>query len=195
MLRQALLGIACGAALQAGTLPAWWEAFPKVPSLESPFVQESDSAVFGKLRREGTLKLAQGGRLRVEYHKGLLLVSDGRTLVQYDPEARTAQRLDLRTAAGNAPMLNILLNPRTLADAFKVSPGPSPEAVTLVARHANVPTVIVEGQGRLLKRIQWTDATGARQVIELKAPKVPATLEPGTFTFKAPPGIHWLGNL
>ena len=180
--------------LRAGTLPSWWRAFPTTPGLASPFVQESDSAVFGKLRREGVLRLGQGGRLRVEYHKGILLVSDGRTLIQYDPEARTAQRLELRSAAASAPMLNILVKPATLAETFRVDPGPGAEGVTLVPRHPGLPTVVLEGQGGLLKRIRWTDATGARQVLELKAPRAtPADAD--AFTFKAPAGTHWLGSL
>ena len=180
--------------LVAGDLPRWWLGFARTPELESPFVQESDSAVFGKLRREGTLRLAQGGRLRVAYRKGLLLVADGRTLIQYDPEARTAQRLDLRSAAASAPMLNILVKPATLAEAFRVDPGPGPEAVTLVPRHPGLPTVVLEGRAGLLMRIRWTDATGAKQAMELTAPRVPAA-DPGAFTFKAPAGTHWLGGL
>jgi outer membrane lipoprotein-sorting protein len=160
--------------------------------LESSFNQESESAVFGKLRRKGTLRLAQGGRLRVEYTKGMVLVADGRSLVQYDPEARTAQRVNLRSAAADAPLLNILLNPRTLEATFKASPGPGADAVTLEPRKAGLPSVVVEGQGLFLKRIRWTDATGAKQVIELLDPRVPASLDPALFTFKAPAGTRWL---
>ena len=180
--------------LRAGDLPRWWQTFARTPGLESAFVQESDSAVFGKFRREGKLKLAQGGRLRVEYRKGLLLVSDGRVLVQYDPEARTAQRMELRAAAATAPMLNILVNPRTLAETFTAQAGPTGEAVTLKPNRAGLPTVVLEGQGALLKRVRWTDATGAKQVLELTAPRVPAVIDPAAFTFKAPAGTHWLGG-
>jgi outer membrane lipoprotein-sorting protein len=182
-------------ALEAGELPRWWQAFPQVPCLESAFFQESDSAVFGKLRREGSLKLALGGRLRVEYRKGILLIADGRSLIQYDPEARTAQRLDLRSAAASAPMLKILVNPRTLAESFKVQPGPTANAVTLTPKRQGLPAVVLEGQDNLLKRIRWTDATGAKQLLELKDPHIPAALDPATFTFKAPAGTHWLGTL
>lgn len=181
--------------LWAGELPGWWRSFPKVPGLESPFVQESESSVFGKLRREGTLRLAQGGRLRVEYRKGIQLVCDGHSLIQYDPEARTAQRMDLRTAASTAPMLNILVNPGTLAQTFTVSAGPGADAVTLKPIRPGVPTVILEGQGGLLKRVRWTDATGAGQLLELKAPRILARPDAGGFTFKAPAGTHWLGSI
>ena len=193
MWRAVLCGWVALSALQAGELPHWWRTFPQTPGLESAFVQESDSAVFGKFRREGKLRLAQGGRLRVEYRQGLLLVADGRTLVQYDPEARTAQRLDLRAAAATAPMLNILVKPLTLAETFQVQAGPTAEAVTLVPKRPGLPTVVLEGQGGLLKRVRWTDATGAKQVLELTAPRVPAAPDAATFTFKAPAGTRWLG--
>jgi len=188
------LGLGSLGSLWAGELPRWWLAFTRTPALASPFVQESDSAVFGKLRREGELRLAQGGRLRLAYRKGILLVADGRTLIQYDPEARTAQRLDLRSAAASAPMLNLLVKPATLAETFRLAPGPGPEAVTLTPRHPGLPAVVLEGQAGLLKRVRWTDATGARQMLELKAPRVPAA-DPAAFTFKAPAGTRWLGSL
>ena len=96
--------LAPAGALQAADLPAWWKALPRLPRLESGFIQESESAVFGKLKKEGKLQLAKGGRLRVTYVKGMVLVSDGVHLIQYDPMARTAQRLDLRIGhQGHAP--------------------------------------------------------------------------------------------
>lgn len=179
-------------AARAEALPDWWRSFPTLPRLEGAFAQESESAVFGKLVRHGRLKLAQGGRLRVEYQKGGLLVADGASLVQYDPDARTAQRYKLRTAAGDAPLLYVLLNPGALAGYYQAKPGATAQEVTLEPSRPGLPRVDLTGQGRLLKRIQWTDATGARQVIELQDPKVPGPFPPATFTFQAPAGTRWL---
>jgi outer membrane lipoprotein-sorting protein len=178
--------------LWAGDLPAWWTALSHLPRLESPFVQESESAVFGKLRREGTLRLAPGGCLRVEYRKGVVLVSNGKTLVQYDPEVRTAQRMDLRSAAADSPLINVLLSPATLGATFRILPGPTPGAVTLEPRKAGLPPVVLEGQGGFLKRIRWTDPTGAKQLLELRAPRLSSTADPALFTFTAPSGTRWL---
>jgi outer membrane lipoprotein-sorting protein len=180
-----------GAPARAEALPAWWRSFPTLPRLESGFAQESESAVFGKLVRRGRLKLAQGGRLRVEYQKGGLLVADGANLVQYDPDARTAQRFKLRTAAGDAPLLYVLLNPGALGGYYEAKAGAA-EAVVLEPLRPGLPRVDLAGQGGLIKRIQWTDATGARQVIELQSPKVPGAFPPATFTFQAPAGTRWL---
>ena len=78
--------------------PTWWTAFLSTPGLESRFRQESDSLIWGKLSQEGRLALARGGRLRVAYARGLTVTCDGRSLVQYDPDTRTAQRLALTQA-------------------------------------------------------------------------------------------------
>lgn len=184
-----------GMAAWAGPLPAWWRTFPSQPRLDSAFTQASESAVFGKLERRGRLRLAQGGRLRVEYRQGGLVVADGSHLVQYDPEARTAQRIRLRDAAGDTPLLYVLLNPGALGGYYQARPGAGAQDVVLEPRRPGLPRVELAGQGGLLQRIQWTDGTGARQVLELQDPKVPGTaFPPGTFTFQAPAGTRWLSG-
>jgi outer membrane lipoprotein-sorting protein len=187
-----LVLVVLGTAAQAEELPAWWQAFPDMPRLESAFVQESESAVFGKLTRQGRLKLAKGGRLRVEYRKGILLVADGASLIQYDPDARTAQRTRLRTAAADTPLLYNLLNPGALAGYYEAKAGAG-ESLTLEPRRQDLPRVELTGRGNLLQRIQWTDGTGARQVIQLQDPRIPPAPFPASeFTFQAPPGTRWL---
>jgi len=189
-----LAALGLHACLGASETPAWWKAFVGAPRVESRFVQESESAVFGKLARTGTLKLAKGGRLRVDYQKGLLLVADGATLVQYDPQARTAQKIDLRNAAKDAPLLWVLLDPGSLEQVFTVKAS-GPDAFTLEPRKKGMPQVTVEGKGGLPHRIRWIDPTGAHQVLELQAPTIsPKAFEPSTFIFKAPAGTRWINN-
>lgn len=160
--------------------------------LESGFVQQSESAVFGKLRRQGQLKLAKGGRLRLEYRQGLLLVADGSNLIQYDPEARTAQRIALRSAAADTPLLNVLLNPGALTGFYQAKAGPA-QTVALEPLRPGLPRVVLTGRDGLLQRIQWTDGTGASQEIELEQPRIPsAPFPPATFSFQAPAGTRWL---
>jgi len=179
-------------AAQGAELPAWWTSLPKLVRLESDFTQESESAVFGKLAREGRLQLAKGGRLRVTYAQGMILVSDGTDLVQYDPGARTAQRLSLRTARKEMPLLNILLNPAALEESYSVQPGEG-DRLLLDPKRKGLPAVTLEGKGGFLSRISWTDGTGARQVLELKAPRIPRSAFPATtFIFKAPSGTRWI---
>ena len=166
--------------------PGWWQAFIAAPRLETGFRQESESAVFGKLVRTG--------RLRVEYQKGLLLVADGATLVQYDAAARTAQRVDLRSAGKDAPLLMVLLDPGSMGQVFEVKPAGAGE-LTLEPKKPGLPKVNVEGQGGLPRRIRWTDPTGARQVLEFLDPKVPKAAFPAaTFLFQPPAGLRWIKN-
>ena len=179
--------------LQAADLPAWWKALSRMPRLESAFVQESASAVFGKLKKEGTLQLAKGGRLRVTYQGGTVLVSDGVELIQYDPQTRTAQRLSLNAATRDMPLLNILVDPAALEDAYLVKSARA-DAVTLEPKRKDLLPITVEGRNGLLKRVIWVDGTGARQVLELKNPRVPGkAFPPSVFTFKAPAGTRWIG--
>ena len=179
--------------LQAAELPAWWKALPHLSRLESGFIQESESAVFGKLKKEGKIQLAKGGRLRVTYVKGMVLVSDGIHLIQYDPMAVTAQRLSLRSATRDMPLLNILVDPTALESAYQIK-AETADQVLLEPKRKDLPKVMVEGKDGLLKRVTWTDATGAKQVLELKNPRVPNTdFPPSVFTFKAPAGTRWIG--
>lgn len=195
LLTRALVLLSAYGLLPAAEAPAWWRTFTAAPRMETRFEQEAESAVFGKQKRSGLLRMAKGGRIRVEYQKGLLLVADGRTLVQYDPDARSAQKVDLISAAKDAPLLLVLLDPGTLGEVFTVQPGPGPDGVTLEPRKPGLPKVTLEGQGGLPRRISWTDPTGARQVLTFKAPIIPARpFEAGLFTFKAPAGTRWLSR-
>ena len=189
-MRRILLALAA-LSLPAQESPAWWKALPGLPRLESTFVQESESAVFGKLRREGTLQLTKGGRIRVAYKGGLLVVSDGRTLMQYDPGARTAQKLDLRTVAAEMPLLNVLVNPRALNVVYRAN-AQANGTMLLEPRKPGLPKVELEGKGGLLKKITWVDATGARQVLELLNPKVPASIPDSAYKLRVPAGTRWI---
>ncbi|WP_257303261.1 LolA family protein [Geothrix campi] len=181
----ALLGTPLSAAL-----PGWWTAFPRVPVLASRFRQESDSAVFGKMAREGNLLLARGGRLKVAYDSGLTVTSDGRHLVQYDPDTRTAQRVELARAVRDFPLLGILLDPARIEALYRVEPLGG-DAVKLVPRAPDVPALKATGRKGLLRSLEWTDPTGARQRLELLDPKTPPSPGPGAFKPQVPAGTRW----
>lgn len=180
-------------ALAPAALPAWWSAFLKVPALESPFVQESESAVFGSLKKQGRLSLARGGRLRVAYEGGLLLLSDGRSLIQYDPDARTAQRFDLRNAQSEVPLLGLLLDPGGLPHQFEVLPLAGGR-VRLKPRRAGNPEVLLEGRGASPTVIRWVDASGASQVLRLAGPRSSPAPPEALFRFDPPAGTRWVGG-
>ncbi len=189
-MRFLVLMFAC-AALFTQDLPAWWTSFPQQSHLESRFFQESESAVFGKIRREGRLQMSRGGRICVAYDRGLQIVSDGKILVQYDAGARTAQRFDLRAVALEMPLIRILLDPKALGEVYHAKSLPSGRVV-LEPRRPGLPPVEIEGKGRNLKRILWTDPTGAKQVLELVDPRQPRTIPDSTYKIRVPEGTRWL---
>ncbi|WP_306589747.1 outer-membrane lipoprotein carrier protein LolA [Geothrix sp. 21YS21S-4] len=170
-------------------LPAWWTALPKVPILASRFRQESDSAVFGKLAREGDLLLARGGKLRVAYDSGLKVTSDGHYLVQYDPDTRTAQRIELASAVRNFPLLGLLLEPARIGQLYRAEA--AGEAVTLTPKQAGVPALKVWGRKGLLRALEWTDPTGAKQRLELLDARTPASAPAGAFRPDVPADARW----
>ncbi|WP_243383749.1 LolA family protein [Geothrix alkalitolerans] len=174
----------------AAALPGWWTAFPKVPVLASRFRQESDSAVFGKMAREGNLLLARGGKLKVTYDSGLTVTSDGRHLVQYDPDTRTAQRVELARAVRDFPLLGILLDPARIGTLYRAESAGG-EAVKLVPRAPDIPALTATGRKGLLHTLEWTDPTGARQRLELLDPKTPPSPGPTAFKAQVPPGTRW----
>lgn len=171
-------------------MPGWWTAFTRMPAMESRFRQESDSQVFGKLSRVGHLTLARGGRLKVSYEGGLTVTCDGRYLVQYDPDTRTAQRMELARAARDFPLLGILLDPARLDRLYRMEAFGG-ETLKLMPKEAGLPELKATGRKGLLHSLEWTDPTGAKQRLELLDPKASPKLPPGTFRTQVPAGTRW----
>jgi len=92
---------------------------------------------------------------------------------------------------GRHPLLNILLNPSALAGFYEAKAG-SGQEVALEPRRKDLPRVVLTGRDGLLQRIQWRDATGASQEIELQNPRTPPPFAAATFTFDPPAGTRWL---
>ncbi len=170
--------------------PAWWTAFLKTPGLESRFRQESDSAVFGTLAREGRLALARGARLKVTYEGGLTVTCDGKHLVQYDPDTRTAQKVELTRAVRDFPLLGILLDPTRLERLYRLE-ARGPEALRLVPRQTGLPDLVATGKKGSLHSLEWTDGTGARQVLRLLDPRPISNPDPTAFRTQVPAGTRW----
>ncbi len=187
-MRPFLLWVAAVPAFAA--VPGWWVAFTRMPAMESRFRQESDSAVFGKLARQGRLTLARGGHLKVTYEGGLAITCDGRQLVQYDPDTRTAQRVEVNRAVRDFPLLGILLDPARLDRLYRIDVFGG-ETVKLTPREAGLPDLKATGRRGLLHTLEWTDPTGARQKLELLDPKAHVQLPPDTFQPRVPAGTRW----
>ena len=174
-------------------LPPWWTGLRQLPRIECRFRQESESAVFGKLVRQGHLQVARGGRLRITYDSGLLLVADGTRLTQYDPDTRTAQRSSLGASLEDAPLLALLVDPARLDLSYEAQVL-GPGRVRLRPRKPGLPALEVEGTGRFPKSLHWTDGTGAAQALVLLDPKVPVALDPSLFRFTLPEGARLVGE-
>ena len=178
-------------------MPSWWYNWTRQGAFSSPFIQEGESAAFGKLTKNGTILTASGGRLRVEYEKGVLLMSDGRQLWQYDPSTRTAQSHDLKDVSGEWPLLRLLTDPTALNKVFHVNPQ-SDGKIKLTPKksersvRSDLPEILLEGKGGFLYRATWKDGTGAMQVLTLTNPRSPS--DPGNrpFSFELPKGAKWL---
>jgi len=175
-------------------MPSWWNSWTRQGTFSSPFVQEGESAAFGKLTKNGTILTARGGRLRVEYEKGILLMSDGRQLWQYDPSTRTAQSHDLGDVSIEWPLLQLLTDPSALSQVFHVYPQ-SDGKIKLTPKksgRSDLPEILLEGKGGFLHRAAWKDGTGAMQVLTLTNPKTPP--DPGNkpFSFELPKGAKWM---
>jgi outer membrane lipoprotein-sorting protein len=184
---RALVFLCCAVPAMAGA-PAWWSQLLKGRMLSADFVQESESAVFGKVARKGRLQIAPGSKLRVAYVGGLLLVSDGHRIVQYDPDTRSAQRMELKRAMREAPMLALLVDPADLGKYYAITF--QGETVKLAPKAKDLPAVEAEGKGAFPLSFRWTDPTGAAQELHLSNPSA-AAVDAATFRFVAPAGTRW----
>ena len=173
------------------SLPSWWNQWRQSSFFSSPFIQEGESAAFGKLIRKGSILTARGGRLRVEYEKGILLLCNGKQLIQYDQSTRTAQMHDLNSISAEWPLLRILTDPGALAQVFNVNALDS-GAIKLSHKKNELPEILLEGKGSFLHKVSWVDGTGARQTLTLTAPRIPKDPGNSPFTFLPPSDTKWI---
>jgi outer membrane lipoprotein-sorting protein len=178
-------------AAQSAALPLWWDNWKQLQAFSSPFVQEGESAAFGKLTKNGSIIVAGGGRLRVEYEKGALLLCDGTTLTQYDPSTRTAQSHQMDGISEEWPLLRLLTDPASLGQVYSVS-SPDGTIVKLYPKKPGLPEVSLHGKGAFLHKAEWKDGTGAKQVLTFTSPKSPADPGKAPFVFNPPTGTKWI---
>jgi len=178
-------------AAQPAALPPWWENWKRLRTFSSSFVQEGDSAAFGKLTKKGSILAAGGGRLRVEYDKGTLMLCDGAVLTQYDPSTRTAQSHRVESISEEWPLLRLLTDPASLGQAYGVS-SQDGASVKLSPKKPGLPEVILQGRGAFLHRAEWVDGTGANQTLTFTSPKSPADPGRTPFVFRPPAGTKWI---
>jgi len=178
-------------AAQPAAMPIWWDNWKQLNAFSSPFIQEGESAAFGKLTKKGSIIAARGGRLRIEYEKGALLLCDGQTLTQYDPSTRTAQSHKMDSISEEWPLLRLLTDPASLGQVYSVA-SPDGATVVLSPKKQGLPEVTLQGKGGFLHKAEWKDGTGAKQTLIFTAPKSPADPGKSPFVFKPPAGAKWI---
>jgi len=178
-------------AAQPAALPPWWDSWKQLQAFSSPFVQEGESAAFGKLTKKGSIIAARGGRLRLEYEKGSLLLCNGATLTQYDPSTRTAQSHKMDSISEEWPLLRLLTDPASLGQVYSVT-SPDGATVVLSPKRQGLPEVSLQGNGAFLHKAEWKDGTGAKQALTFTSPKSPADPGKAPFVFKPPAGTKWI---
>lgn len=190
--RSSALVFAISCCLWAEALPAWWSHTCSQRHLDARFVQESQSSIFGSMKKSGRIQLSRPGKLKVAYEGGLILVSDGMDMVQYDPQTRTASRMDLEKSLQEVPILRLLMGSAPVQGKAKLEVLKN-GAISLDPGKAGSPKVELQGEGHFLKRISWTDGTGAKQSLELMDIKTTAAPS-STFKLKLPGGTKWVGR-
>ena len=110
--------------------------------------------------------------------------------MQYDPDTRTAQRVELARAVRDFPLLGILLDPARLERLYRLETYGG-ETLKLVPKEAGLPELKATGRKGMLRSLEWIDPTGARQKLELLDPKAPGALSPDAFKAQVPTGTRW----
>lgn len=177
---------------RAEALPQWYRNLTELKNLEADFTQQSESKIFGTLKKQGRIQLSRPGKLRVAYEKGLILLSDGDRLVQYDPQTRTASTMDLAHAIADVPLLRLLVDPKLLEESYRVRS--EPPHIKLEARQKGLPSIQLTGNGTQLQQVSWLDPSGARQIMIFKAFQNPGSLPAGLFSLKLPAHTRWLNR-
>lgn len=176
----------------ADTLPQWYRNLLGFKNLEANFVQQSESKIFGTLEKSGHIQISRPGKLRIAYEKGLMLISDGNRLVQYDAQTRTAHSIDLERAVLEVPLLRLMVDPKLLDASYHVRAHNTD--VLLEARQKGLPSIKLTGNATQLQQVSWQDPSGARQVMTLKAYQTPASLPNSLFSLKLPDKTRWLNR-
>lgn len=168
----------------------------EMKSLQGQFVQIQFNADRRETQRaSGTLELLRPGRFRwiysQPYHQEL--VADGESLWIYDQDLDQATQKPLRQALGQAPIM-LLMENRPLDEEFiltELGPDQGMDWVELKPRGevSDFREVKFAFKGRMLARMQLTDAFGQITLIEFSGMTLNPALSEKQFRFTPPPGV------
>lgn len=168
----------------------------EMKTLQGQFVQIQFNANRQETQRaSGTLELSRPGRFRWIYNQPYHqeLVADGESLWIYDQDLDQATQKPLRLALGQAPIM-LLMENRPLDDEFILTELGADQGMDWVelkprGEVADFREVKFAFKGRMLARMQLTDAFGQITLIEFAEMKLNPALDDRHFRFSPPAGV------
>lgn len=189
------------------------QGYKKNASLEADFIQEVYQASLARTKTsKGTLKLSKPNLVRWEIHEpeASVLVSNGRTVFYYTPDARgkgKGQVIQKRTTElEKQPLFRILTGTSPLNKEFKVekteelpgaTEGEKRIQITLKPRKAmgDIDQVLLQVDGKyLIQELITQNQSGNKTKITLQNQVLGAKLPPALFEFKPPADTEVLTN-
>jgi len=192
----------CGATLAR----AVQDAYRGVRTLSADFEQTMRTATIGSRESHsppstyrGKLLLEKPGKMRWTYEspEPSVVVSDGKTLWIYDPQAREVQKLPMAQGLAEMAGVRFLLGDRDILQDFRVRAQSCPTAedawLELIPREATnyeaLRLRVEAGTGRVLAT-EVHDLFGNVTNVELSNPHPNQPIPAGQFSFQVPSGVE-----
>jgi len=176
-----------------------------IRDLRAHFVQTSERVALGSsaaasLQSRGEVVFAKPGRMRWSYQSPApsLVVSDGRTLWIYDPQAHEVQQLPLGPGYLSGAAIQFLLGEGKLLDEFEVQAhgcgGDEVQLVLLPRRDAEYERLELRADARTgaVRETAVVDLLGNRTTIALSDLRANSKPDPALFRFDPPAGTRVL---
>lgn len=174
-----------------------------VRDLSARFEQRTETVALGSHRAQaleaaGEVVFAKPGRMRWSYDRPepSLVVSDGRSVWIFDPQAREAQHLPLGESFLSGAAIQFLLGEGELLQEFEVRAegcGSDEVRLRLVPRQ-EAPyehiVIRVEPASGEVRETEITDLLGNVTRVRLLEPRVNTSPEAGLFQFSPPEGVR-----
>lgn len=167
----------------------------QVSSAQGQFSQQTLSQGQSKPAQNGQFSFMRPGRFKWQVTKPYqqLVVSDGKTLIQYDPDLAQVTQRDVSQSIGASPAA-ILFGSGSLDQAFTLKALPDQDNLSWLratprTADAGFRYVDLAFTDNLPVKIVVHDSFGQKTVIVLSHIQPNPKLSPNEFTFKAPEGV------
>ncbi|MEY3315213.1 MAG: outer-membrane lipoprotein carrier protein LolA [Holophagaceae bacterium] len=140
-------------------------------NMEYLFSQSSSSPIFGEAKEKGQIFVGEKGQFRMDYDSGVSIVSDGRTIVQYDPSTNTATRSLISAEVRTHSLWDIICNQESNATTQVTKINSNAYAIRGLGITSNNMPIEFRFNDSYLESIQWVDKSGGTQILSLGKPK------------------------